>query len=237
MSGLLTIGTNTRYEASLLNTNLRREQARRGIKYLSIGIFAPLRLSQTHKGNSFRALQGLFENRRSSLANSIIPKYRFHIFQSAETARRKESKNYTIYSRSFRKYLFGKTNNQENFSTIHSSVASRAFAFIGISSFSNSTSIAKEDVLFKMDTFTENAKSFSSFSNKVKTIDFSTHLSPVSAQVNYFLPLTSLYERSGHFKTLDGKIRKHQKVRGKSSMSNIVDSVFSSFCRRQGIHF
>lgn len=200
-------------------------------------MFTSLRLTQVHNGNSFRALQNFFENRTSVLAQSMINKLRFQMLQSAETARRKEAPNYRLYSRTFRKYLFGKTNRYENFSTMHSSVATRAFAFIGIdNSFKSSPTASNNAVVFKMDSFKAKSKASPFISNKTKTITFSTHLSPASSDVNYFLPLSSLYERSGHFKTLDGKIRKHQKVVGKHTRANNLDSVFSFFCRRQGVN-
>jgi hypothetical protein len=57
------IGTNTRYEVSLLNTVLRREYKQRGSIYITIGAFSPLAFTQMHMGISTRSLINLVENR------------------------------------------------------------------------------------------------------------------------------------------------------------------------------
>jgi len=60
---MIRIGANPRYEASILNTRLRRESKQRGAIYITIGSFNPLAYAQVHKGNSTRAIINRVENR------------------------------------------------------------------------------------------------------------------------------------------------------------------------------
>ncbi len=65
-------------------------------------------------------------------------------------------------------------------------------------------------------------------------ISVGTHKGTLQLPYNQQLPLTSLYERSGHLLSIDGHYRKHQKVVSTSGGRRSLESLLSAFCRRQG---
>lgn len=48
----------------------------------------------------------------------------------------------------------------------------------------------------------------------------------------FILPTTSLYERSGHFRVLEGRLRKHVKVVSKPVNAVSVESILSALSHR-----
>jgi NADH dehydrogenase/NADH:ubiquinone oxidoreductase subunit G len=110
---------------------------------------------------------------------------------------------------------------------MHSSVASLAFSTIGVPSIAfkkkldtiGSSATAKKNndaaILFNIEN-TLNFKStfLQNFFPKVTNISFTTH-NTVNGSFDFIFPTTSLYERSGHFSILEGRLRKHSKSVGK----------------------
>lgn len=58
---------------------------------------------------------------------------------------------------------------------------------------------------------------------------------PSRSYFNYQLPITSLYERTGHFSVLEGLIRKQNKSVSSVGASRSLETILSVFCRRQGV--
>jgi hypothetical protein len=56
LGSLLIIGNNPRFEVSVLNTFLRKQQNRYALSYITLGVFSALRLKQEHTGNGLRTL-------------------------------------------------------------------------------------------------------------------------------------------------------------------------------------
>jgi NADH dehydrogenase/NADH:ubiquinone oxidoreductase subunit G len=54
-------------------------------------------------------------------------------------------------------------------------------------------------------------------------------------QSNQLLPITSLYERNGHVRNLEGRIRKHTKTISSFGERRNLETVFSAFCLKQGL--
>lgn len=240
IGGVFFLGVNPRYEASLFNTTIRREQMRRSIPVTSLGAFSSLRTTNrltVHCGNSFSSIQALLENRSQNVSQSRVNMSRYSVFQGAESFRRKNAQFLQSSSIALAKRLFSKTGSFSNFGTLHASVSSRAFAFIGIK---NSLNQVKDDsshshVFFTVDSPHIYKKKFVEYFLPKKTaiFSFSTHGVQNSPSANYLVPITSLYERSGHFRVLEGRLRKHQKVVSKPKTTFNVESLRSAFCRSQ----
>lgn len=259
LGGVLFVGVNPRYESSLLNTAIRREQARRALPVASLSVFSSLRYSNSltnHVGNSFFSIQSIIENRNAIVTSSRISLSRYSLLQGAEIYRIKEASFFNQLSLYLGKRLFSKSSSYANYGTIHSSVSSRAFAFLGIvnsplnfnkslpqlnqKTIENANKISSPSNIF----FSVNSPSI--FKKKFLTqflpknnlsLSFSTHGVQSSSTANYLLPMTSLYERSGHFRILEGRIRKHNKVVTKPKLCFNFESLLSAFCRSQNLSF
>lgn len=234
---------------------MRREQNRRSFPIVNVGVFARSLYNSTntfHSGNSITNLIGFSENRYSKIATTRIPRFRYIFLQSAEAFRNSNSYFFGRVFSFLAKRFFVKTRNYDNYGTIHASVASRAFASLGIGNTSHTKNNLSADpvpaVLFSIDSnnSSENFnKNFlkNSFSNLAR-ISCSTHqpyhavqqLHPENNSF-YALPRTSLYERSGHFRVLEGRLRKHTKVITKPRFNFSLEVILSTFCRRQDIRF
>lgn len=242
IGGFLFIGTNPRYEASLFNTTIRREQIRRALPMRAINSFSSLRYNYFHGGNSFRSLQSIFENRFDQVSQYRVSRANYSIFRGAESSRRSQGNLFHSLFIVLARRLFGKTSTYANFGTLHSSVASRAFAFLGTGNFSlkviknSRSSIEETNVFFTVDSSNFYKKNIMGYIAPIATrvLSFSTHQIEETAEATHTLPLTSLYERSGHFSILEGRFRKHYKTVTKPKSSRNLETALTALCRIQG---
>ncbi len=221
-NGVVFIGTNIRYEASLLNTMFRREQSRRSMSYLFFGSFAPLRYSVNFQGNSFRSLNSFAENRYSSVKDRRLSPFFTVFLLGVENLRMRFSMNLQTLARYIGKNFFVKSNDKDRLGYIHSSVGSLAYAHLGISSKYDTNyenNFVDNDQIGHFLTVQTNLNNPNKFSKFIKNgstiINFDTHLPynlKKEKKVNYILPITSLYERMGNVVSLEGRIRTHSKV-------------------------
>jgi NADH-quinone oxidoreductase subunit G len=63
ISALILIGTNPRYEASILNTMLRKQQQNKALPYALFNATTSLRIKHSHLGNSIKSLVAFAENK------------------------------------------------------------------------------------------------------------------------------------------------------------------------------
>lgn len=192
---ILQIGTNIRYEASLLNTIFRREQSRRGIKYATLGTFNSLRYRHEHQGNSFRTLYSLYENRTSFTKNQYSSKKELGMLIGVNACRHNYSHFFQQRVINVGKRFFIKTAQKDRLGIIHSSVGSIAFSHIGFS-------FKKREAPVKL-TFAQ-----PSYSKHCSKIDGLT----VDVGHNRDFHGKSLYETSGSLIGCHGQRRKHIKV-------------------------
>lgn len=204
-SSVVQIGTNLRFEASLLNTILRREQSRRGLQYVTVGAFSPLRYAHSHKGNSINTLYCILENRITFVKqqyNSIKP---LSILSGVDSLRN----NYSTFIQKLiflvGKLFFIKTASQDRLGFVHSSVGSLAFSHLGITS-----KMTQTDYTFKVASpiYGQNVALNSTF--------------------NYGMPSKTLYETDGHLLSLQGQRRKHVKVINPIVVNNLPKFNFES---------
>ncbi len=132
ISGLILIGANPRFEASLLNTACRREALRRGLIYLTVGAFANLRYTQAHQGNSYRTLFASLENRASFVKERITQASPIGILLSVNSLRNNHASFLQKLVVTLGKVNFTKTVKNDRLGFLHSSVGSLAFAYFGL---------------------------------------------------------------------------------------------------------
>jgi NADH-quinone oxidoreductase subunit G len=128
---LLLIGTNLRFEASLLNTTLRRQQTRRALPYATVNSFAPQRLRQHHLGNSLKTLVGIAQG-KSSLGLRMANSYNPSIILGFESLKGQNGFFITNLFRFIAKKFVAKTLSGERFGIIHSTVTSLNACYLGL---------------------------------------------------------------------------------------------------------
>ena len=204
-SSVMQIGTNLRFEASLLNTILRREQSRRGLQYVTVGAFSPLRYAHSHKGNSMNTLYCILENRITFVKQQYNSTKPLSILSGVDSLRN----NYSTFIQKLiflvGKLFFIKTASQDRLGFVHSSVGSLAFSHLGITS-----KMTQTDYTFKVASpiYGQNVALNSTF--------------------NYGMPSKTLYETDGHLLSLQGQRRKHVKVINPIVVNNLPKFNFES---------
>jgi len=126
------IGTNPRFEASLLNTNLRKQQLSRDLKFFTVGAYSALKLKQNHIGITLKSLISLVENKTSSTKELVTSKGS-SIFLGVESLKAKNGAILQNIARFFAKKLFLKTKTTERLGYIHSNTTSLLFNTLGVS--------------------------------------------------------------------------------------------------------
>jgi hypothetical protein len=201
VSSVLQIGTNLRYEASLLNTLLRREQSRRALAYVTIAAPTSLRYSHTHQGNSFRSLLTVIENRSQMVKELLIQTKPLAIFAGVNSLRNSQSVFLQQLFRQLGKQFFVKTKTKDRLGFIHSSVGSLAFSHLGFSSKKVSSSYVTFAVA-QPDYYANSSLQKNFFVDKPN--EFTNEI--VKLQVK------TLYECSGSVRAIQGQRRKHVKA-------------------------
>ena len=211
---VLIIGTNLRYEASLLNTILRRKQIQNNLKLLTVNSFNVLNYQQNHSGNTSITLISILQNRLIFIKTEIKKKEGIFLLNGANSNNHK----YGIFLQevfiALGKYFFIKTKKQTRLGTIHSSVGSLAFSHIGFKSINSINILKIKQINVGLEHSTKSfIKNF--FNKKTKeTFTFDTHYNDIEKKniVNIVYPITSFYERTGSLISIDNLIRQHNKV-------------------------
>jgi NADH dehydrogenase/NADH:ubiquinone oxidoreductase subunit G len=202
LQNIIIVGVNLRYEASLLNTRLRREAKQRGASYVNLGNFSPLAYSQMHKGNSVRSIIALIENRIAFIKEFNCSSNKTAIYIGVNSLRNVNSPFTQQIIRQIAKYFFTHNGNKDRFGYIHSSVGSLAFAHINRL---NTGSTGKQA---GVSCYIGIKSEQSSTANHNNTRVFSTHF---EKDRNHFAT-TSFYESNGHVISIENNLRKHNKV-------------------------
>jgi NADH-quinone oxidoreductase chain G len=217
LGALLLIGTNTRFEASLLNTYLRREQNRRALTYASIGNSANLRFRQAHQGNSLRTLHAFLEN-RLSVVKQLYNTAGASVMLGFDTLRMRDGNGLQNMARFAGKKFITKTRSGERFGLIHSNVTSLVFTNLGLVPSSRSPLLStlhrdkSIETLFTAQLPGLRSRRWLSPSTYTHVVALSTHTGGEVLPYDRMIPIKSLYEKSGHLFSLEGRLRKFQKA-------------------------
>lgn len=202
LENIIIIGVNLRYEASVLNTRIRREIKQRGTTYVSLGNFSALSYSQKHKGNSYRAIIALIENRMTIVKTFNEKSNKTAIYIGANSLRNNSSNFIQQYIRQIAKYLFSQNGKNDRLGYIHSSIGSLSFAHMNRANSMIKTKSIKN--LCYIDINSENVVK----DNQTNLMVFSTHF---KNERNHFA-IPSFYENTGHVFSIENNVRKHNKV-------------------------
>jgi len=196
LNGIIQIGINLRYEASLLNTLLRREQSRRLLSYITVGSYTSLRYIHSHEGNSLRTLFSSVENRIPFIIHHYNKKLPTALLIGVLSMRSKHANFMQQIVRQLGKLFFVKNKHNDRLGFIHSSIGSLAFAHLGLYT-KSIVNLSNENTVttFSINQSDYNQESLRGFNIIYKTI-----------------PVKTLYESKGHLLALQGQIRTHSKV-------------------------
>lgn len=231
ISALILIGTNPRYEASILNTLLRKQQQNKALPFALFNSTSSLRIKHNHLGNSIRSLIAFTENRLKTAKN-------FYNFQNVSIILGADSLktiNGSVLQNIFRflnKKFYTQTKNRNTGSILHSNITSLLFANMGIkpgvrSVFHNNLIKDKKiHTLFSIQPYEFSPKKWLSTQKYTHLIGFGTH-KPSNLVVDRFLPLKSLYEKDGFIYNVENRLRKFYKVVTAPNETRSLDSILA----------
>lgn len=216
LTALFMIGTNPRYEASLLNTILRKQQNYRGIPLISVGSYSSLKIKQNHGGNSLASLASFVEGRKASL-NSCYLISGSSVIVGFDNFKLEAGGMIQNMARFVGKKFFAKTKQGERLGVLHSNVTTLNMAMLGINvgvkSPLNSTLIEdnKYGVIMAVSPESFNTNQWLSTSRYTTLIGLSTH-KDTSLKADFLAPVKSVYEKEGLVYNVEGRLRKFYKV-------------------------
>jgi len=221
VSSLIQVGANLRYEASLLNTVLRREQTRHGLSYYTVGSFTALRYSHSHLGNSIQSLFSINENRNPFIKDLFAQVKPTSILSSINSFRNHNSVFRYNFLRQLGKQFFIKTPSKDRFGFVHSSVGSLSFAHLGIVSNKIKSDYSATFTLAQPEYFMP-----ARYENKL----FDSSKAQVNQQSDSIVNIQAktLYECTGYLIAIQGQRRKHIKVVNPVPIKGKVKSNFEA---------
>jgi len=229
---LIIVGLNTRYEASLLNTFLRKHQLQRALTYFYVGANAKLQLNINHYGNSLRSLITLTENRIRTTFTCYLSK-NTSIFYGFESLRIQSGYLFQNILRFLGKKLYTKTKQGERLGVVHANIATLSVAQLGITSGVRSPlyidNIEDKEIatFFTIQTHDIKEKKWLSVKENTYSIALLSNKTPTMPRYNTVLPIQSLYEKDGYLFNIEGRLRKHDKAIS-PVQSRSVESFFAA---------
>lgn len=235
LNSLIIIGSNPRFESSLLNTALRKHQMNRALAYLTVGSFASLKVKQTHAGNTIKTLLNILENKDSEFSK---------FYTSNQTSLIVGVENFKMHSAFFMQNLirilgkkfFVKTKNGTRLGILHANVASLAFANLGIdagvrSIFHLTTGGDKKiNNLFVVQPHELTSTKWLSTSVYTHVVGLSTHKAS-NIVCDRLLPIKTCYEKDGYLFNIEGRLRKFYKAVTAPTNARSIESFFMTICR------
>jgi len=236
LTALFMIGTNPRYEASLLNTILRKQQNFRGVPFVSVGSYSSLKMKQNHGGNSLASLATFVEGRKTSL-NSFYLIQGSSILVGYDNFKLNAGLMIQNMSRFLGKKFFAKTKQGERLGILHSNVTTLNMAMLGLNVGVRSpfNSILIEDkniaVLLALSSDGLNANQWLSTSRYTTVIGLSTHKDS-NLKADYMVPVRSLYEKEGLLYNIEGRLRKFYKVVTGLKTARTIEAFFLALANK-----
>jgi len=234
LGAVLLIGTNPRFEASLINTLLRKQQNRRALPYYSVGAFADMRLRHDHLGNSVRALVAISEN-RLPVAKSLYNLASSSVFVGFDNTKTRGAPVLQNIVRFVSRKLYAKTKSGERLGFLHSNVGSMNMAALGFDAAVRSPLHVEElkdkniATIFALQT-TKLSKKWLSLKQYTNVVALSTHKG-LSYSYDHLVPIKNFYEKEGHLFNIEGRLRRYQRAVTSPKESRSVEMFLASLTR------
>jgi NADH-quinone oxidoreductase subunit G len=236
-NALLLIGTNPRFEASLLNTTLRKQQLSRALPYALIGNYNDLKIKYNHEGLSVKTCLNIVEN-KTPLFRKLYTLDNSTIIAGVENLKYANALLIQNIIRFLGKKLFVQTKKGVRLGILHMNVASLSFANLGINAGVRSVlhaTMATDKAfnnLFVVQPYEISSTKW--LSNKVYTnvIGLSTH-KPLNIVCDNLLPIKASYEKNGYFFNIENRLRKFYKAVSAPTEARSLEAFFFALCRVQ----
>ena len=235
LKSLIIIGSNPRYEASLLNTSFRKQQLNRATPYLTFAPFNDLKYRQKHEGNGLRAVISFLEN-RTNVAADYYNSENASILLGADSLKGRNGIILQNLARFLGRKLFVKTKKGERLSILHSNITSLNMANLGLDIGVRSDlhkSNAKDleiSNLFVIQPYKLSPKKWISSNVYTHVTALTTH-KPTNVNADTVLPIKSLYEKNGYTFNIEGRLRKLYKTVTAPKNARTIESFFIALAR------
>ena len=234
LNNLIIIGSHPRYEASILNSILRKEQLSKSLTYLTLGSSLDFKLRNIQAGNGFRALFSLLEN-RLPMSKFFYKTENSSLILGAENFKGKNG----IILQNILRYLGSKlfTNNSagDRLYILHSNITSLNMSNLGLDLsvrsdiYLDSEYVSDLKNLVILQPSTVSAAKWVNESNYTNVITFSTHESS-AIPADLAFPIASLYEKTAMTFNIEGLLKKfYQTVSSPKLVLSIEEILLSSF--------
>ena len=245
INSLLMVGVNPRFEASLINVLLRKAYGKHALTYSSklktksiFAIISPatsLLLPADHLGSSLRTLISFVENKLDLSTFYYLQKNSSILFgfETTKTIGSFLSQNFIRY---LGKKFFTKTKNGERLGMLHNAVGSLALCHLGLNSGvrSNLNLSVKGDKkitsLFTINLPKLAEKKWLSTSTYTKVYSFGIH-NDFDYNYEWFFPLKSFYETTGHLVNTEGRVRKYNLAQNAPKEVKSLDALIFTLAR------
>lgn len=237
LNGLFLIGTNPRFEASILNTLLRKQQLNRALPYIAVSTYMQPKFKYNHAGNSIKNLLKIIEN-KENVSTKFANLDNTSIILGVENL--KNSGAFLIQNlvRFLGKKFYVKTKKGDRLGFLHTNVASLAFANLGVNAGARSKLYLsnerdkKFNNLFLIQPYKISTQKWLSTSVYTHIIGFSTHKS-INILCDHLLPIKSFYEKDGFLYNVEGRLRKFYKAVTAPTGTRSLESLIMTLCRVQ----
>lgn len=213
---ILLVGTNPRFEASMVNTRIKKQVLKTNIKVGLIGVPADLTYPIKHLGISPKILIEIAEGRHNFCKDLRAAKNPL-IIVGSEIYKRKDAGAITNVIRFIAKKSFLNLKNFKGLNILQSNISQMAACEIGAQPGIRSTlhlnnSKDKEiDTLFLINTDTIKKEDWLSKKTETTVISHNTHKNSNDGFSDFIMPATTHYEKNGHVVNIEGRIQKSNK--------------------------
>ena len=212
LTSVLMIGVNTRFETSILNTTLRKHQLARDLTYVTLGVYANLKLKQNHLGISAKNLLKILNNSVGTTKDLVLTKGS-SVFLGSEILKSKNGAVLQNLVRILGKNLFLKTPTGERLGVLQGTSTNLIFNHLGVAPGVRSTlnvpeiSDKKYELLYTVQPYQLSPKKWLSSLVYTHVVSFATH-KPFNFNSDTYIPMKTFYEKDGYLVNLEGRLRK-----------------------------
>lgn len=237
LNTLLLIGSNSRFETSILNTSLRKQQLSRDLSYFFIGAYSDLKVKQNHVGLSTKSLLNVLQN-KVNVTKELVRTKGSSIFLGSELLKSKNGFIIQNLVRILAKKLFLKTLDGDRLGIVQGNPTNLVFNTLGVapgvrsSLYVNDIADKKFNLLYAIQPYKLTPTKWVSSLVYTHVVSFATHR-PTTLTSDYLIPIKTFYEKDGYLMNLEGRMRKFYKSVTAPVNINSLETFFVTLLRAQ----
>ena len=221
---ILLVGTNPRYEATIVNSRIRKA-VKNGSKVFSIGDPGELHYKYKVIGNNLTILDDLISSKISEA--NILKESKNPAIIIGESVLKSNISKYVISSV---QHLLNKVNKLDGFNILHQSASNVGSLILGLQS-NDLNRVYDADVLYLLNADEINLKE-----KKNKFIIYQgSHGGENSVQADVILPSAAYSEKNGSFVNLEGRVQRSYKASYPPGYAKEDWEIFLEIARKNGV--